>query len=411
MYTLFVGRFLVGLGVGVESMVVPVLLSEIAPDAERGKFTTLHQLQVTIGICASSIVGYGLVGYVDNGWKYLQLAILVPCAVQIICASLIPESPRWLLRNGKKKEARDMLQSLRYNPTDADLDDDINAMEAEMSSDTDNSPVTWTEVFSLRRAMIIGLGLMLFQPMTGINAVIFYSTTIFGFAGVKEDILATISVTALNVVMTIVSVNLVDRLGRRSLLLGSAGTMIIALVIMSVTLLALNDNETAQGYLAVASVLLYIMGFAIGLGACVWVVMGEILPTRIRSKATSLFISENWLINLMISLFTLTTIEALGGGDSDAEKKQGVAYLFIIFGGCCVGCFLFIFFNVPETKGKSLEELQTLLYGSMGNSNNGPSDAPHRVETGSTAGRKVSNNGSVQREEVTRALLRPVDPL
>jgi len=202
---------------------------------------------------------------------------------------------------------------------------------------------------------------MFFQSMTGINSVIFYSTKIFAFAGFHEAILATVSVGCVNVLMTIITVFAVDRLGRKSLLIGGTSLCVFSLIILGIVLLSANDNPDAQGIIAVLALLLFVCGFAVGLGAVAWVVMGEVVPNRIRSKANSLFVAENWLWNLILAASVLSMINGLGGGDSDEARKRGVAILYLIFCAIAIAAVFFCYFAFPETKGKSLEELQELL--------------------------------------------------
>ena len=219
---------------------------------------------------------------------------------------------------------------------------------------------------------------------------IFYSTTIFGFAGFNDSILATVSVGAVNVLTTMLASRVVDQMGRKTLLLGGkyacvelvclccygvwlyigTSTMFVSLVVLSGVLGYGNSlGEATQGLIAVVSVLVYIFGFAIGLGAVCWVVMSEIMPQRLRTKAVSLFLSLNWGANLIIGLVTLTAIEALGGvkhGMSEDEKsdaeKTGVAYLYFIFAIISLLGLVFIKLVVPETKGKSPEEVMGRIH-------------------------------------------------
>ncbi len=219
--------------------------------------------------------------------------------------------------------------------------------------------VTWDEVFQCRRAVIIGCGLTFFQAITGINSVVFYSTTIFELAGFSQSIIGTTIFGLLNFCMTLVSTVLIDKTGRRVLLLRGTYIMLFALVLLSSVLLSkLQDN--VQGGIAVAAVLVYVIGYAIGLGAVVWTILSEIMSTRLRMKAVSLFLSLNWGSNLAISLLTLVAIDGLGGvkgnmddeDESDAQKK-GVAILYLIFAGFTALSLVFIHMLVPETKGAS----------------------------------------------------------
>jgi sugar porter (SP) family MFS transporter len=355
----FFGRFILGLGIGLGSMIVPVLLAEIAPPSMRGTIASLHQLFVTIGILVCGLVSYGFVTYVEHGWKYVQFGHVLPAVPQVILSFYIPESPRWLIRQPDGAgRARDTLRDVR---PDGDVQEELQQMVSEMESSEQNE-VTWAEVFALKKPLVIGFGLMFFQSMTGINSVMFYSTKIFAFAGFSEAILATVSVGCVNVLMTIVCVYLVDRAGRRSLLIGGTSAMVGALLLLGIVLLSMNDYPDAQGILAVLALLLFVCGFAIGLGAVAWVVMGEVVPTRVRSKANSLFVAENWGWNLILASTVLYAINGLGGGDSDDDKKKGVAILYFIFCGVAL-LGVFFCFTFPETKGKSLEELQAMLTG------------------------------------------------
>jgi len=345
------------LGIGLGSSLVPILLAEIAPSARRGTIASLHQLFVTIGILVCGLVSYGFVTYVDHGWKYVQFGHTLPALLQTLLFWYIPESPRWLLRqvNGDTR-AQETLRSVR--PA-GDVDAELQQMVQEMESG-EQSAVTWSEVFALRKPLVIGFGLMFFQSMTGINSVMFYSTKIFGFAGFSEAILATVSVGCVNVIMTIICVYLVDLTGRRSLLIFGTISMVGALLLLGVVLLVMNNSPDVQGIIAVIALLFFVCGFAVGLGAVAWVVMGEVVPTRVRSKANSLFVAENWLLNLVLAGSVLSAINGLGGGDDPDSQKRGVAILYFIFCGIAV-LGVFFFFTFPETKGKSLEELQQLL--------------------------------------------------
>lgn len=192
--------------------------------------------------------------------------------------------------------------------------------------------------------------------MTGINTVIFYSTTIFALAGVQNAFLGTVMVGVLNVIITCLSGYLVDKAGRKILLTTGTWIMFISLVLLGGILLAEHISAGVISIVSVGSMLLYVFGFAIGIGAVQWVVVGEVVPTKIRSKAYSIFVTSNWTANLVISLVTLSLIEALGKavapeGSTEAKRQQmGVAVLYLLFSGMCILCLLFLYFLVPETK-------------------------------------------------------------
>lgn len=365
---LFVGRFISGLGVGCTSVLAPILLAEMSPAAHRGTITTMHQVNVTLAILVASFVGYFFVTYEKHGWQWCQGVEVIPCIIMLLGYKYVPESPKWLVAQGRAGEALEQLKALR-NPGD-NLQEEINTMTADSKSSEQNATVSWREVFSSRRGIIIGCMLMFIQAFTGINTVVFYSTTIFGFAGFKQAILATSSFASVNFLATIFSAYIIDIYGRKILLFSGTCIMCVALVILSAALL--SDDSSNTGLFAVMAVLLYVFGFAIGLGAVVWVMMSELIPTRSRSKAVSLFLTINWVGNFCIGLFSLEAINGLGGVTDDMSddatadaEKQGVGYLYIIFAATsCMACF-YIWFQVPETKGKNPEDFQDDVHRSL----------------------------------------------
>lgn len=358
---LFIGRFISGIGIGTTSVMVPVLLAEISPDDCRGTITTMHQVVLTFSILISSLVGYGFVTYVSHGWQYCQALEVIPSLLMLIFSSWVPESPKWLISNNNKDEAITVLKSLREN--EYDVDNEIIQMVEETSSDCSSDEVTWKEVFLNKKGLFIGCALMFIQAFTGINSVVFYSTTIFGFAGFKQAILATSSFGAVNFISTCISAYIIDIYGRKVLLFNGTIIMTVSLVVLSVALL--SPSSSSQGIIAVIAVLTYTVGFAIGLGAVVWVMLSELMPTRSRTKAVSVFLSINWIGNFVIAIGSLLTIDALGGVNSSMTtdetqeaEKHGVAYLYIIFAiVSCISCG-YIYTMVPETKGKKPEDFQ-----------------------------------------------------
>lgn len=421
---LFIGRFVLGLGVGIVSVVPPVLLSEIAPEASRGVITTFHQLMLTVAIFMVNIIGFGFVTYIPHGWQYVQGLAIVPALFMLAMHAYIPESPKWLIAHATGpfstpssstknpmvnndqdsslsnaefaarvnstgratsravsttgtsivsdtyfKKAKDTLRRLRNEHWDVErefqaLVDEQHEHQQMGGAGDEDKPVSWSEVFACREAMLIGCGLLFFQAFTGINTVVFYSTTIFSLAGFSQAIIGSACWSLLNVIMTGVAARLIDSAGRRVLLLRGTSVMLVALMVLAGVLLSEDIDTKTQGDIAVVAVLVYVAGFAVSLGAVPWTVISEIMPTRPRVKAVSLFMSINWGANLMIGLLTLTAINGLGGVksgmDDDAQSKaetKGVGYLYLIFGILTACAFSFVYFLVPETKGKSPGQL------------------------------------------------------
>jgi sugar porter (SP) family MFS transporter len=370
----FIGRSLSGLAAGVVSVMNPVLLSEIADPNSKGVITTMHQVLLAFGIFFVALFGYVFIVFVDDGWQYVQGFPALPVLAVLALQDFIPESPKWLIMNGRRPEAEACLNYLR--PEGYDVNAEIMDMVNEMKESADKDEPSWDEVFACRKAMIVGCGLMIFQSFTGINSVVFYSTTIFGFAGFNADILATASVGAVNFIFTSVAAMSVDGMGRKSLLLTGTYTMAAALLVLASVLNYGDDVPTFQGYMAVLSALIFVIGYAVGLGSVVWVLMSEMMPNRLRVKALSLFLSINWFCNLMIALFTLPMIDLFGGvvglGYTDDDmaltkaEKKGVAVLYYIFFSITLLSLVFIHGVVPETKGKTVDEIEGREGGAAG---------------------------------------------
>ncbi|CAK4098159.1 unnamed protein product [Aphanomyces euteiches] len=345
---IYVGRTIIGFACGIVTNVTPILLAEISPAQIRGQVTTLHQLLLTIGILGTSLLGYALVSNVPSGWRYVNAFVAVPAVLQCMLTPCIPESPRWLLSVNRVDDAKVQLRSLRQVIYETELDEEIQDIQQDLSSNRDDNPKD-VSLWRYKKAMILGSFLVFFQAMTGINTVMLYSTKIFEIAGVKSPIMATASVGTVNVLATVFSVVLVDTCGRKILLLLSSGLMSISLAVLSYALLTLSGE--VQGILAVVCVLIFVIGFAIGLGAVIWVVLGELTVSSIRSRAMGVFMAISYACNVFVATCTLGIIQALGTGSDPAEKdKNGIAKLYLICCALSVACFIFIAQWLPETK-------------------------------------------------------------
>jgi MFS family permease len=287
----------------------------------------------------------------------------------ILFKDSIPESPKWLLSRDSTEASRQKVVTLfnKIRPSDYNVESEIQVILDETKNDANND-ATWGEVFACRKAVIIGVGLMFFQAATGINSVVFYSSSIFQLAGFSESIIGTAIWTIVNFFMTFVSAKLIDQTGRKILILSGTYGMLFSLLLLSLVLLSPIDG-TIQGIIAVLAILLFVAGFAIGLGAVCWTILSEIMPTRLRSKAISLFLSVNWGTNLLIAMLTLTAINGLGGVKSDMDddeqkdaQKVGVGALYLVFAGVTAASLAFIHLYVPETKGTSIFFLKFFLF-------------------------------------------------
>ena len=342
---LVIARFLVGLGIGFASMLTPLYLAEIAPARDRGAIVSLNQLCITVGILLSYLVGFGLASYA-GGWRWMLGIGAVPGIVLIIGMLILPESPRWLAGHGRIENATAVLRRLRRGE---DVSDELNALRTDIAQEGQQL-ASWAELLSprLRRPLAIGVGLAMFQQITGINTVIYFAPTIFESAGLSSaatSILATAGVGAVNVVMTVVSIRLIDRLGRRQLLCWSLGGMATALIVLAGAFYGGASGGSA--WLAIGSVAGYVGFFAIGLGPVFWLLIAEIFPLAVRGRAMSLASVVNWGFNLIVAVTFLDLVAVFGSANA-----------FLMYAVLSLVALMFVIREVPETKGHTLEQIE-----------------------------------------------------
>jgi MFS transporter, SP family, galactose:H+ symporter len=345
---LLLGRFLVGLAIGVASMLTPLYLAEISPARDRGAIVSLNQLCITAGILVSYLVGFALAS-ASGGWRWMLALGAVPGIILSAGMLVLPESPRWLAGHGRTSDAESVLRRLRGS---ADVQGELNELRTDLAREG-RQLARAAELLSrrVRRPLIVGIGLAMFQQITGINTVIYFAPTIFESAGLPSaatSILATAGVGAVNVIMTIVSIWLIDRLGRRRLLFWSLGGMTLTLFVLSAAFYTGTSGQLA--WVAVVSVAAYVGFFAIGLGPVFWLLIAEIFPLALRGRAMSLATVANWVFNLIVSATFLDMVNALG-----------TAAAFVVYAILSVVALLFVALMVPETKGRSLEQIEDAL--------------------------------------------------
>uniref|UniRef100_A0A1L8DF37 Facilitated trehalose transporter Tret1 n=2 Tax=Nyssomyia neivai TaxID=330878 RepID=A0A1L8DF37_9DIPT len=344
------GRALSGFCVGIASLSLPVYLGETVQPEVRGTLGLLPTAFGNIGILLCFVTGK----YLDwSSLAFLGGALPVPF---LILMFLIPETPRWYVSRNREDQARKALQWLRGR--DADVDPELkgivkSATEAERSASR-NAMLDLLKRSNLK-PLLISLGLMFFQQLSGINAVIFYTVTIFKDAGSSiDENLCTIIVGVVNFGAVFVATILIDRLGRKVLLYISDIAMIITLMTLG-TFFYLKNNGTDVsnvGWLPLASFVVFVVGFSLGFGPIPWLMMGEILPGKIRGSAASVATAFNWLCTFIVTKAFVDLVETIG--------QHGAFWMFGSI--CCVGLF-FIIFYVPETQGKSLEDIERKMMG------------------------------------------------
>ncbi|HUZ18260.1 MAG TPA: sugar porter family MFS transporter [Spirochaetia bacterium] len=339
---LVAARLVVGAAIGIASFVAPLYISEIAPVDIRGKLVSVNQLALTSGIVISYLVDYAFAG--SQSWRWMFALGVIPAAALGVGLMFVSNSPRWLLARGHAEEARAVLERIRSSEAVAGELSDIQQSVAQQKGH-------WSELVSrhLRPAMTLGIGLAIAQQVTGINTVIYYGPTIFklaGFASSSVAILASVGVGVVNVAMTVVAMQLLDRVGRRPLLLVSLAGMTLSLFVLGAAF-SFQQLSGSLGWIAVASLMLYVGSFAVGLGPVFWLVLSEIYPLRVRGRAMSVGTVANWGANFLVALSFLTLIQFLGN-----------AATFWLYGVVSIGSWIFAFFLMPETKGRSLEQIE-----------------------------------------------------
>ncbi|MCX6145569.1 MAG: sugar porter family MFS transporter [Ignavibacteriales bacterium] len=344
LYVFVVFRFIGGIAVGTASMLSPMYISEISPAAKRGSLVSLNQLAIVIGILGAFFSNYILVSVGDNNWRWMLAVMGVPALFFFVTLLFIPESPRWLVQKGKKTEAYSILE--RINGTEP-ATVEMKAVEQSIAKEEKGS---YKEVFSKKMSPLIRMGIVVavFSQVTGINSIMYYAPMIFAKTGIGigDSLMQTIAVGGVNLIFTFVAIKYIDKFGRKPLLIAGCTGMAISLVVLAV---AFHLHEFG-GFLILASILIYIASFAASVGPVTWVFIAEIYPNRLRSEAMSVAVVFLWAAVFLVSLTFPYLLNALGGGTA-----------FLVFGLMCVVYLVFLITKIPETKGKSLEELERIL--------------------------------------------------
>ncbi|XP_062991800.1 solute carrier family 2, facilitated glucose transporter member 3-like [Elgaria multicarinata webbii] len=342
-----IGRFVIGLFCGLCTGFVPMYISEIAPTALRGAFGTLNQLGIVVGILVAQVFGLDVIMGTEALWPLLLGFTILPAILQCAALPFCPESPRFLLINKMEEEkAHAVLQKLRGIQ---DVSSDIQEMKEESAKMSQEKKVTIPELFrspSYRQAIIVAIALQLSQQLSGINAVFYYSTGIFKEAGVQQPVYATIGAGVVNTIFTVVSLFLVERAGRRTLHLIGLGGMAICAGLMTLALV-LKTTVTWMSYISIIATLAFVALFEIGPGPIPWFIVSELFSQGPRPAAVAVAGCSNWTSNFLVAmLFPYAVLYCQ-------------AYVFLIFVGFLIFFFLFTYFKVPETKGRTFEDISS----------------------------------------------------
>jgi sugar porter (SP) family MFS transporter len=347
-WILLAARIIIGLAVGSASMVVPLYIGEVAPPKIRGGLVSLNQLAITVGILVSYLADYGLQS--TENWRLMFGLAAIPAVLLFIGMLFQHESPAWLVTQGRDDEARQVLANLR-SP------DQIEPEIAEVHRVSSMRTASMRDVFAKRVRPMLAVGVLLavFQQVTGINTVIYYAAIVLkdnAGLGNSGSLLANVVNGAVNVGMTIVAIRLLDRVGRRVLLLTGTVGMAVGMFITAFSFIGGSQLHGVAVWTAIGGLLIYTGSFAIGLGPVFWLLIAEIYPLNIRGASMSVATIANWAANFVVTVSFLTLVSAIG--------PLGV---FLLFGCMTLVALSYFFFKVPETKGKSLQELEQELTG------------------------------------------------
>jgi MFS transporter, SP family, arabinose:H+ symporter len=338
----YAGRFVGGLAIGLSSVLTPVYIAEVAPARNRGRLVSMNQLAIVVGILVAYIVSWALAGVGESCWRLMLGVAAIPAICFFVGLLFIPESPRWLISDGQRIRGRNVLVRI-YGAAEADLQ----AMAVEVAASAESG--TWKEVFArpMRRPLTVALALAVLCQITGINTVLYYGSILISqhFRGqtASTALVANVVIGCTNLAGTLLALRSLDRWGRRTMLLTASAGMAISLALFVVA----DRIPGISPFLVLSCILSYTGFFAFAMGPVPWVVISEIFPNKVRGRAASVATSALWAGTLVVTLTFLSLIHVLG-----------VAGTFSMYAVLCVTSFVFIWTKVPETKGKTLEQIQ-----------------------------------------------------
>ena len=338
---LVIARFIGGMGVGMASVVSPMYIAEISPAKIRGRLVALNQLAIVVGILLSYLSNWLLVDTGINNWRYMLVAEILPAITFLVGLFFIPESPRWLTKEGLEKEALDVLNVVAGA---ANADHELQEVKKSLAE----KRTSLKELLhpSLRRVLIVGILFSLFAHITGIDTIIYYGPIIFLESGFKTDsaLLASVMIGITNLIFTFVGMAMVDKAGRKFLLLVGLAGMGISMTLVGLCM----QSDMISAKWTLLWIMTYIASFAMSIGVVIWVYLSEIYPTRVRGQALSVATMVLWLGNVILTQLFPVMMERFGGGT------------FYIFSFICLLAFIFTWTMVKETKGVSLEEIEEM---------------------------------------------------
>ncbi|KAJ8749148.1 hypothetical protein K2173_013755 [Erythroxylum novogranatense] len=355
---LMIGRLLAGIGIGFGVMIAPIYIAEISPSVARGSLTSFPEIFINLGILLGYVSNYAFSSLsVHTGWRVMLAVGILPSVFIGFALFVIPESPRWLVMQNRVEEARSVLSKTNDNEREVELRlAEIQEAAGTCNAEKREEKAVWREMVSpspaLRRMLFTGFGIQCFQQITGIDATVYYSPEIFKGAGIKDNsklLAATVAVGVSKTGFILVAIFLIDKLGRKPLLYLSTIGMTICLFSLAVTLTLFG-----QGQLSIGLVILFVCAnvafFSVGIGPVCWVLTTEIFPLRLRAQAAALGAVGNRVCSGLVAMSFLSVSNAISLGGT-----------FLIFSAISALSVVFVYALVPETKGKSLEQIEQLF--------------------------------------------------
>ncbi len=352
-HMVMVGRLVQGIGVGIITIVVPLYMTETIPSRLRGRGVALFQLCLTFGILLGYLVNYGLRS--TGNWHWMFATVLIPSVIFLLGGwFLLPRSPRWLYQHGHVEEARSVLTRVQG---DAHIDEALAEMKSIIEDESKQAGGAWGLLLrpGYRKAFLIALGVGILTQLTGINVLLQFNATILQASGLMNTaLLGSVGVGLVNFLVTIVAMSLVDKLGRRPLLIiGTAGVMVALLFIGFIH--AFFPPSAFAGYATLAGFIVFIVFYAVGPGVVVWLAVSEILPLAIRAKGMAIALFANSLTSAGLAAVFMLVVGAIG-----------YAGMFFVLAFFVLLYLLIAIFPLPETKGRSLEEIEQELFAGTG---------------------------------------------
>lgn len=344
-FVLIISRIFVGFAVGIVNFVVPLYLSEISPKNLRGTLVSLYQWAITSGILFSYFINAAFAQAVYN-WRWMLFAGVLPGLILFVGMCLMSDTPRWLVSKNREDEAKNVFKKIE---PDIDAEKEIQDIKTTLNSEGKDKKFTFKKWMLM--PFVVGIGIMFAQICTGINTIIYYAPTIFKTAGFDSNltaIYATTGIGVVNFIMTIVAVFFTDKIGRKPLLYFGLTGVMLSLFALGTSFAFANVLGSSLKWVAVGSLITYIVCFAMSLGPIGWILVSEVFPLKIRGIAMSICTVSNFAFNFFVVGSFPILLYRIGG-----------AWTFWMFGAVSLLCIIFVYFFVPETKGISLEQIES----------------------------------------------------